>query len=129
MKIIVFFNNKSGVGKTSLVYHLAWMFAELGKQVVVADLDPQADLTRLFLNNDRLEELWENHSKNNVETIYTAIEPIMRGIGDIKDLYPEKISEKISLIPGDLRLVSFEDYLSETWFRCSERKENSQNLS
>ncbi len=28
--IIAFFNNKGGVGKTSLAYHLAWMFAERG---------------------------------------------------------------------------------------------------
>lgn len=26
--VIAFFNNKGGVGKTSLVYHLAWMYAE-----------------------------------------------------------------------------------------------------
>jgi len=28
--IIAFFNNKGGVGKTSLVYHLSWMYADLG---------------------------------------------------------------------------------------------------
>ncbi len=32
--VIAFFNNKGGVGKTSLVYHLAWMFADLGAKVV-----------------------------------------------------------------------------------------------
>ena len=26
---IAIFNNKGGVGKTSLVYHLAWMYANL----------------------------------------------------------------------------------------------------
>jgi cellulose biosynthesis protein BcsQ len=26
---LTFFNNKGGVGKTSLIYHLAWMFASL----------------------------------------------------------------------------------------------------
>lgn len=40
MKTIAFFNNKGGVGKTSLVYHLAWMYADQGQNVVVADLDP-----------------------------------------------------------------------------------------
>ena len=29
--VLTFFNNKGGVGKTSLVYHLACMYAELEK--------------------------------------------------------------------------------------------------
>ena len=32
--VVTFFNNKGGVGKTSLVFHLAWMLSELGKRVV-----------------------------------------------------------------------------------------------
>lgn len=56
-KVIAFFNNKGGVGKTSLVYHLAWMYADLGKRVVAADLDPQANLTSAFLEVDTLERL------------------------------------------------------------------------
>jgi chromosome partitioning protein len=47
MKTLAFFNNKGGVGKTTLVYHLAWMFAELGLSVLAADLDPQANLTSM----------------------------------------------------------------------------------
>jgi ATPases involved in chromosome partitioning len=39
--IIAFFNNKGGVGKTSLVYHLSWMYADLGLNVLASDL-PQA---------------------------------------------------------------------------------------
>ena len=35
---IAFFNNKSGVGKTSMVYHLSWMLAERGLRIV-ADAD------------------------------------------------------------------------------------------
>ena len=41
--VLTFFNNQDGVGKTSLVYHLTWMFAELGKTVVAVDLDPQGE--------------------------------------------------------------------------------------
>ena len=48
MKTIAFFNNKGGVGKTSMVYHLACMYADLGLSAIVADLDPQANLTSMF---------------------------------------------------------------------------------
>ena len=41
--VIAFFNNKGGVGKTSLVYHLSWMFADRGTRVIAADLDPQGN--------------------------------------------------------------------------------------
>jgi hypothetical protein len=41
--IIAFFNNKGGVGKTSLVYHLAWMYSDLGVRVVAV---PGAGRTR-----------------------------------------------------------------------------------
>lgn len=44
-------NNKGGVGKTHTVFHLAGAFAESGARVLVVDLDPQMNLTRLFLAN------------------------------------------------------------------------------
>ena len=31
--VVAFFNNKGGVGKTSLVYHLAWMYADGGEKL------------------------------------------------------------------------------------------------
>jgi chromosome partitioning protein len=63
MSTVAFFNNKGGVGKTSLVYHLAWMYADLEYQVLAADLDPQANLTAAFLDEDGLERIWaaDNH--------------------------------------------------------------------
>lgn len=116
MKTIAFFNNKGGVGKTSLVYHLAWMFADRGIKTLAVDLDPQANLTTMFLGEDRLEELWPD--SEHVDTVYGAIRPILRGIGDIKIPHIEKITAKLGLIPGDLGLSRFEDKLSEAWPRC-----------
>ena len=53
--VLTFFNNKGGVGKTSLVYRLAWMLFDTNHRVLVCDLDPQANLTAAFLDEDRLE--------------------------------------------------------------------------
>ena len=122
--IIAFFNNKGGVGKTSLVYHLSWMYADLGLNVLASDLDPQANLTASFLDDERLEEFWPDgeHSK----TIYGSIEPILRGVGDIvANPYVEEIDERIHLILGDLALSRFEDELSQQWPLCLDGKERA----
>ncbi len=124
MKTIAFFNNKGGVGKTSLVYHLAWMFASHGVPVLAADLDPQANLTAMFLNEERLEELWPDDEHPG--TIYGALRPILRGTGDIADPHIEwMIPETLGLIPGDLGLSRFEDKLSDAWPRCHNRDESA----
>jgi len=122
--VIAFFNNKGGVGKTSLVYHLSWMYANLGRAVLVADLDPQANLTAAFLDDDRLEELWPDGA--HVETIYGCIEPLLRGVGDVLDKpHVERIDERFFLLVGDLALARFEDELSHQWPLCLDRKERA----
>lgn len=111
--IIAFFNNKGGVGKTSLVYHLAWMFQELGIKVVAADLDPQANLTAAFFDEDAIQALWQPGPSR--PTIYGALQPIVRGIGDIADPILHDITGGLSLLAGDLALAGFEDNLSSAW--------------
>lgn len=115
--VIAFFNNKGGVGKTSLVYHLAWMFANLGHRVVAADLDPQANLTSAFLEEDQLEVLWNGNS--NRKTIWGSIEPFHTGEGGLGDAeLIQTSSDRLALLPGDLALSSFEDELSTAWPKC-----------
>jgi chromosome partitioning protein len=123
METIAFFNNKGGVGKTTLVYHLAWMFAEMGLSVVAADLDPQSNLTSMFLDEDRLEELWP--SGKHPLTIQGVVDPILRGVGDIRSPHVEAITNRIGLIVGDLGLSGFEDKLSEAWPKCHNRDESA----
>jgi cellulose biosynthesis protein BcsQ len=123
MKTVAFFNNKGGVGKTSLVYHLSWMFADHGVNTLAVDLDPQANLTAMFLNEDRLEELWPDDE--HPDTVYGAIRPILRGTGDIAKPHIEKITSKLGLIPGDLGLSRFEDKLSDAWPRCHNNDESA----
>lgn len=116
MKTIAFFNNKGGVGKTSLVYHLAWMFADKGIKTLAVDLDPQANLTSMFLREERLEQLWPDGE--HPDTVYGAIRPILKGLGDVAEPHIEKITDMLGLIPGDLGLSRFEDKLSDAWPRC-----------
>lgn len=123
--IIAFFNNKGGVGKTSLVYHLAWMYTDLGLSVIAADLDPQANLTAAFLDEDRLEEIWENNHGDRYDTIFRCVQPLMSGTGDINPPTLEKIDDDLNLLIGDLKLSGFEDDLSSQWSDCLDRKELS----
>ena len=123
MKTVAFFNNKGGVGKTSLVYHLAWMFADNGIKTLAVDLDPQANLTAMFLNEDRLEKLWPDG--NHPETVFGSINPILRGTGDIAHPHVEKVTPNLGLIAGDLGLSRFEDKLSDAWPRCHNRDESA----
>jgi cellulose biosynthesis protein BcsQ len=94
--ILTFFNNKGGVGKTSLLYHLAWMFAELDKRVVAVDLDPQANLTAAFLDEEQIETLWSNASDSTTPQL-------------------QKIAPDLYLIPSDAALSTYEEILSNEW--------------
>jgi chromosome partitioning protein len=122
MKTIGFFNNKGGVGKTSLVYHVAWMLGQLDTRVIAADLDPQANLTSLFLTEERLEELFERSPR---ATLHGAVSPQFRGIGDVQRPEIEAITDTIGLLPGDLELSRREDDLSQAWPKCLDGDERS----
>ncbi len=115
MKTIVFFNNKAGVGKTSLLFHIANMFALRGLQVVAADLDPQANLTGMFLQDDRIETLW---AAGGGATVYSAMQPLIEETGDLIQVTPQIVADRLGLIPGDLMLSEIEDELSAQWPRC-----------
>lgn len=108
---LTFFNNKGGVGKTSLVYHLSWMFAEQGFRVLAVDLDPQANLTAAFLDEDRLASLWES---TGTSTIFRSVKPLL-DVGDFAAVDYQTMDSRLALIPGDLSLSGFEDELSSTW--------------
>ncbi len=130
---VALFNNKGGVGKTTLTYHLAHMFSRLGLAVLAVDLDPQANLTAAFLDEDDLGALWKEpqtpawsdeerpalplRDLDNAGTLAQAVAPIMDGLGDIITFDPVSISDGLWLVPGDLGLSAFEDKLSDAWPR------------
>lgn len=147
--VVTLFNNMGGVGTTSLVYHLAWMLSDLGVRVVAADLDPQGNLTSAFLEEDALEHLWTTGSRApetpsvfsferqpapdiragdslpEFRTVFAALDPLLRGVGDVARPALTQVTDTVSLLPGDLRLSNFEDDLSSQWPDCLDGKERA----
>lgn len=111
--VLTFFNNKGGVGKTSLVYHLAWMFSEIGYRILAVDLDPQANLTSAFIKEEEIERLWETDADEG-DTIFRCVKPLQR-TGELLRAKCWQASADLYLLPGDLALSRFEDSLSNEW--------------
>jgi cellulose biosynthesis protein BcsQ len=59
VEIITVFNNKGGVGKTTLTFHLAHALAELGHKVLAIDLDPQCNLSIYCLPVETIQKIWD----------------------------------------------------------------------
>ena len=112
-KKLVFFNNKGGVGKTTLAFNAAVKFAEKGYKTVLIDLDPQCNLTRLALGEEYYDNtLFSMSSK----TIYDVLKGVINGGADI-DLDVEFEQAKgapknLYLLRGDMRLSEYENILS-----------------
>ena len=101
MKVISITNQKGGVGKTTLAFHLANMLEETGYRVLLIDIDPQGNLTHTVLRQDTLPT--ESHIMNLFEE---------------KPLNPLKVRDGLSVIGSDIRLSRFEaDTKYDNFFR------------
>jgi chromosome partitioning protein len=128
MITVAFFNNKGGVGKTSLIYHLAWALSDLNVRVLVADLDPQANVTALCLDEAHLEQLWAPDEAQR-QTISGAVYNLREELGDLSLVRPQPISNRLGLLVGDIALSTFEAKLSEAWPKCLDRHAASHRVT
>ena len=114
-KVISLYSHKGGVSKTTTSFHLAWKLADLGLNVLLADLDPQCNLTSYVVGAaDNEEKLIEIYKSKEYENIYDKLEPIVSGSGDITaatKLIPSK-HPKIKLLAGSLKLADFDVFIS-----------------
>lgn len=65
--IVSFTNNKGGVGKTSLTLHTLGVLSELGKRVLVVDLDDQGNLTNCLLQSPPAISAYELLTRDDVD--------------------------------------------------------------
>jgi len=137
MKLISVFNNKGGVGKTTLTYHLASALAEIGKKVLMLNLDPQCNLTVYGVDQETLHNIWEQEDRfiddfnatrnkftepefnlfnSNPRTIHYILKPVEDGTSDLEKLPPPiGIAQNLDLIPGRLTLHMYENKIAERW--------------
>lgn len=116
MKSFVLFNNKGGVGKTTLTFNIAHMLAELGHRVLAVDFDPQCNLSAMFVDEDELAELWDAPLSEG-RTVAACIELVHRGRGTIRSpqLVESPSRPGLWLLPGHLSLSTFERELAVQW--------------
>jgi cellulose biosynthesis protein BcsQ len=133
---ISIFNNKGGVGKTTLSFHFAHALARLGKKVLIVDLDPQCNLTILSMPDKDIFSVWDSEEKymadfgefeeislsernkmlNASRSVHFLLKSAEDGQTDFEEVPPPiSLGPNISILPGRLTLHSYEDKIGERW--------------
>ncbi|WP_207239422.1 ParA family protein [Pseudomonas sp. GW456-L15] len=120
-KVIAFFNNKGGVGKTTTSCNVAAGFSQaMGKKVLYIDLDPQCNATLLMLGEDKVAETyWSKPDEH--KTIREIVGPLLVDEPAI-NFDPDVVMKGgnrfgVDLIMGHPNLSEIEDRLGEAWVK------------
>ncbi len=108
---ISLFNHKGGVSKTTTAFNLGWMLAEKGKKVLLADCDPQCNLTGMVLGFKGTEDFAAVYEAGGVRNIRDGLAPAFESRpSPIVPVECETINgqENLFLIPGHIGLAEYE---------------------
>jgi cellulose biosynthesis protein BcsQ len=114
MKSIAIFNNKGGVGKTTLLANLAaYLALRKHRQVLVVDADPQCNVTQLMCTDEEVDELYGDKDTFTIDKI---IHPLATGKGYAEKISPlEREGYGLEILIGDPQLSLREDLLARDW--------------
>src|SRR5258708_11559328 len=113
-KIICLFNHKGGVSKTTTAFNLGWMMGLKGKRVLLADFDPQCNLTGMvmgFKGVDDLAAISSGTPPNNIKDgLAPAFESQPRQIAPVECVAVSG-NGNLFLLPGHIGLAEYETTL------------------
>lgn len=123
-KSYVMWNNKGGVGKSTITFHVASVYAEnnLDRDVIVVDMCPQANSSSMLMGGGKQSEakLQELISKDEPQSIVGYItEATLKGDADVNKFVTKlstvnkNVSDNLYLISGDGNLELIAPLLSE----------------
>lgn len=115
---IAFFNNKGGVGKTTLACNFAAWEASNRGRVLIVDLDPQCNSTQLVLDEDQWSSIYEDATTSEAKTVMGVLREIRAGDStfDTDALTVHRGARfGVDVLAGHPSMSIFEDVLSEAW--------------
>lgn len=124
IKTLSFFNNKGGVGKTTLSTNVAYNIAMRGKRVLYVDCDPQCNATQLMLTEKQTAEIYDGNTdpeealrQSLLKTVYGIFVPLREGEPEIESDVPVYRSERfhVDVLAGHPQLSQIEDVMSAAW--------------
>jgi chromosome partitioning protein len=114
VRSLLLFNNKGGVGKTTLAFNIGHMMARQGVRTVFIDYDPQCNLSAIALSEEELGSLWDSPASAGT-TVARCLDLVRRGLGDLRAPELITVADDLWILPGDLSLSRFEQRIAESW--------------
>lgn len=117
-RVLTLYNNKGGVSKTTTLFNLGVYLANrLRKKVLLADCDPQCNLTELFFASTDLLDKFDQKLPGT--SVYEALRPRLRGEAARVDaagveITKSTIYDTLYLFRGDFELSMAESYLANS---------------
>ncbi|MDW8847653.1 AAA family ATPase [Erwinia sp. MMLR14_017] len=116
-KTISVFNNKGGVGKTTIIWNLAVSLADKGKSVLLIDFDPQCNLSIACIGDEEFSELLvPSDAFPFGKTVKAFALPYIQqnAIGEVYTTEPKTKTDAgvLHIVPGDFWLNTFSDILN-----------------
>src|ERR1051326_4468341 len=122
MKSICFFNNKGGVGKTTLICNVAsYLATNHNLRVLVVDADPQCNSTQLILGDEKVVAYYSPKTPKSEKphTLFDVLRPIGAGEADIEQnirIIPRTENRfGVDVLPGHPAVALMEDRFSQAW--------------